>query len=41
MVSINVVVDTGFKLSQLVVEPTQFKNMLVKFDHFPKDWAEN
>jgi len=24
----------------LVVEPTQLKNMLVKLDHFPRDWGE-
>ncbi len=27
--------------SQVVVEPTHLKNMLVKLDHFPKDRDEN
>ena len=24
----------------LVVEPTHLKNMLVKLDHFPRDWVQ-
>ena len=29
------------KKNELVVEPTQLKNMIVKLDHFPKDRGEN